>query len=65
MMTFGDLCDQLKKEDEVTLIELLNLSSAELVDALESFIEDRQEYLRNYYADSEDMGWEETPYESQ
>ena len=52
-MTFSDLCDQLKKEDEVTLIELLNLSSTELVDALESFIEDRQEYLRHYYADSE------------
>lgn len=60
-MTFVDLCDQLKKEDEVTLIELLNLSSTELVDALESFIEDRQEYLRNYYADSEAVGWEETP----
>ena len=63
-MTFGDLCDLLKKEDEVTLIELLNLSSAELVDALESFIEDRQEYLRNYYANPEAVGREEIPYES-
>ena len=48
-MTFNDLCEQLKKEDEVTLIELLNLSSIELVDILESYIEDRQDYIRNYY----------------
>lgn len=52
-MTFADLCDLLKKEDEVTLIELLNLSSTELVDVLETFIEDRQEYLRAYYDDIE------------
>ena len=53
-MTFTDLCDLLKKEDEVTVLELLNLSSAELVDALESYVEDRQEYLRAYYDDDED-----------
>lgn len=49
MLTFNDLCELLKKEDEVTLLELLDLSSDELVDVLESFIEDRQDYLRNYY----------------
>ncbi len=49
MLTFNDLCELLKKEDEVTLIELLDISSDELVDVLESFIEDRQDYLRNYY----------------
>ncbi len=57
MLTFNDLCELLKKEDEVTLIELLNLSSEQLVDILESFIEDKQDSLRNYYNEtSEDVG---------
>lgn len=57
MLTFNDLCELLKKEDEVTLLELLDLSSSELVDTLESFIEDRQDKLRSYYNEtSEDVG---------
>lgn len=63
-MLFTDLCDLLKKEDEVTVLELLNLSSEQLVDALESYVEDRQEYLRNYYADPEEVGGQEEPNES-
>ena len=54
---FNDLCELLKKEDEVTLLELLDLSSSELVDTLESFIEDKQDKLRSYYNEtSEDVG---------
>jgi hypothetical protein len=57
MLTFNDLCELLKKEDEVTLLELLDLSSSELVDTLESFIEDKQDKLRSYYNEtSEDVG---------
>ena len=57
MLTFNDLCELLKKEDEVTLVELLDLSSSELVDTLESFIEDKQDKLRSYYNEtSEDVG---------
>lgn len=63
-MTFTDLCNLLKKEDEVTVLELLNLSSEQLVDALESYVEDRQEYLRNYYADPEEVGGQEELNES-
>ena len=56
-MTFNELCELLKKEDEVTLLELLDLSSSELVDTLESFIEDKQDKLRSYYNEtSEDVG---------
>ena len=56
-MLFSDLCELLKKEDEVTLLELLDLSSSELVDTLESFIEDKQDKLRSYYNEtSEDVG---------
>ena len=53
-MTFDDLKEKLKKEDEVTLIELLNLNSFELVDILESHIFDQQDRLRNYYDDEAD-----------
>ena len=57
MLTFNDLCELLKKEDEVTVIELLDLSSSTLVDALESFIEDKQDKLLSYYNEtSEDVG---------
>ena len=57
MLTFNDLCELLKKEDEVPLLELLDLSSSELVDTLESFIEDKQDKLRSYYNEtSEDVG---------
>ena len=42
------------KEDEVTLIELLNLNSFELVDILESHIFDQQDRLRNYYDEEAD-----------
>lgn len=62
-MTFDDLLERLRKEDEVTILELLGFNSDDLVDIFESFIYDRQDYLRNYYwedSDSEGMGWEKT-----
>ena len=64
-MTFDDLKERLKHEDEVTVIELLNLSSEELVDILESYVYDKQEQLRDYYSEiTEAMGWKEEPDES-
>lgn len=64
-MTFDDLKEKLKHEDEVTVIEILDLSSEELVDILESYIYDQQEKIRNYYCETtEAMGWEEEPDES-
>jgi len=56
MLVFDDLKELLKKEDEVTLIELLDLSSDELVEILESYILDQQDRLRAYYnEDSEEL----------
>lgn len=52
-MTFDDLKELLKKEDEVTLIELLHLRSDTLVDILESYIEDLQDQLRAYYGEDD------------
>ena len=47
--TFIDLLDKLKQEDEVSLLEILDISSDELVDMLESYIFDKQDRIRNYY----------------
>jgi len=56
MTTFDDLKENLKHEDELTIIELLDLSSDVLVEALESFIFDKQDKIREYYGeDSEDL----------
>lgn len=53
-MTFDDLKEQLKKEDEVTILELLDLSSTELVDILESYIYDKQDSLRDFYGENDE-----------
>lgn len=53
-MIFDDLCENLKHEDEVTLLEILDLSSEELVDLLESTIFDKQQRVRDYYGDNDE-----------
>lgn len=59
MATFNDLVERLKQEDEVSLLEILDISSDELVDLLESTIYDKQQRVRDYYAqeDVEDLDW--------
>ena len=59
-MTFNDLVERLKQEDEVTILEILDLSSEALVDALEGIIEDKQQRVREYYdEDTKELDWEE------
>ena len=47
MLTFKELKDRLVQLDEITLLELLNLSSEDLVDRFEDVIEDRFDQLYN------------------
>jgi hypothetical protein len=49
MQTFDDVVERLKLEDEVTLLEILDLSTSELVDLLWSEIYDKQQRVRDYY----------------
>lgn len=42
-LTLPELCEKLKKYDEVTLLEELNISSEDLVDRFEDFIEEKYE----------------------
>lgn len=46
-MTLEELKERLKREPELTLLEVLNISSEELVDRFADVIEDKQEQLRN------------------
>lgn len=65
MITFNDLTERLKQEDEITLLEILDLSSTELVDALEGLIEDKQDKIRAYYYDEQDeLHWQEATNQS-
>ena len=58
--TFSELLDKLKLEDETTLLELLDLTSLELVDYLEDVIFREQEKLREYYGEDESsLDWQE------
>ena len=43
--TFQELCEDLKKFDETTLLELLNISSEELVDMFQDKIEENLDRL--------------------
>jgi hypothetical protein len=47
--TFADLKERLKREDELTILERLDLTSQELVDILEPYIADKVEELFDYY----------------
>lgn len=43
--TFQDLMNRLRKVDEVSLLEILDISSEELVDRFQDMIEERMESL--------------------
>ena len=52
-MTLREIQDRLKQLDEVTLIEVLNLDSEDLVIAFEDIIVDRFEEFEDEFAEEE------------
>lgn len=60
--TFADVLERLKLETEVDLLEILDLSSEELVDLLQDTIEDKLDRILNYYENEEDLDRKETSY---
>ena len=52
--TFSELCEELKRIDETTLLELLEISSEEIVNKFEDKIEDRLDKLL-YNIDSNEI----------
>ena len=57
--TFSEVLEALKRETEVDLLEILDLSSEELVDLLQDTIEDKLDKILQHYEDSEESYWEE------
>lgn len=49
--TFDDIKQKLLKEDELTFLEILDLTTEELVDLLEDTIYEKQNKVRLYYGE--------------
>lgn len=54
MKTFQDLLEDLKREDEVTILEILQLTTADLIDKFEDLIHDKQDAVLEYYGEDPD-----------
>jgi hypothetical protein len=54
MLTFDLITERLKQLDEVSLLEVLDISSEDIVNRFEDFIEDREEELTLELEDYED-----------
>lgn len=52
MLTIPDICDKLKHLDEVTILELLEVNSEELVAKFQDKIEDMADYLEELLDDN-------------
>lgn len=52
-LTYNDIRDRLKKQSELDLLEILDISSEELVDRFQDKIEDRQHYFEEDLEDEE------------
>lgn len=52
--TFRDIIDDLRRLDEVTLLELLHLRTEDIIDRFEDVIEAKQEQIRSQLDDSEE-----------
>jgi hypothetical protein len=58
-LTFPELLDKLKREDEVYLLELLNIHSDELVERFVDVVEDMYDEIVTEYGDEEENAWED------
>lgn len=65
-LTINELFDRLKELDELSILEILNISSEELIQRFQDEIEERYDNLVTKFEDENDeiMGWEKGTYES-
>ena len=57
-MTFNEVCDKLSQLDELHLLEILDISSDELVDRFQDKIESKLDYFKQDLEDDSD--WDES-----
>ena len=53
-ITFTELREKLKQIDEISLLEILNISSEDLVERFSDVIEDKYEILKEEFQDDEE-----------
>ena len=53
MLTLSDVCDKLKNLYEITLLEVLDISSEDIVDRFLDAVEERYEELAEDFEDEE------------
>ncbi len=58
MKTLADVINHLKRIDEISLLEVLDISSEDLVDRFVDLIEDRYEQLREEFEEEDDESTE-------
>lgn len=52
-LTLTDILDRLLREDEVSILEILNIDTEMLLDRFSDIIEDKQDYLEELLDDEE------------
>ena len=45
MLTFADVCERLTKQDEISVLEVLEITSEELVDRFNDRVEEKLDYF--------------------
>ena len=53
MLTFIDVCDRLKQQDEISILEILEINSDELVDRFKDRVEENYEELADDLGDED------------
>lgn len=53
-LTLHELCEKLKQLDEISVLELLNISSEELIERFQDEIEERYDNLTEQFEDEDD-----------
>ena len=49
MLTLEELKEKLKREDEVTLLEMLNINAEDILERFEDFLEERYDQIISDY----------------
>lgn len=52
-LTLHELCEKLKQLDEITLLELLNISAEEIIEHFQDAIEERYDNLTTQFEDED------------
>lgn len=51
IMSFLEIMEELRKVDEITLLELLDIEADELIDAFPEKIKERLQYIHDYLSE--------------